>query len=69
MKLALNDQDPRLGWPVEGMTGVTPSFFSINPMDGKGQGEEAAEGGNSSGGAAPLGPSAFKGEPGEGRSR
>ena len=45
MKLALNDQDPRICWPVRGYDRSHSRFFSINPMDGKGQGEEAAGGG------------------------
>jgi hypothetical protein len=61
MKLALKIRTPRVGWPFEGMTGGDSRFFSINPMDGKGQGEGSRRGWDSSGGVCPR-PFRFKGE-------
>jgi hypothetical protein len=52
MKLPLKVKPHESVGDLEGMTKPDSRFFSINPMDGKGQGEEAAVGGHSIGGAA-----------------
>jgi hypothetical protein len=61
MKLALNDQDPRIRWSLEGMTRVTPASSPSTPWMGKAKGEEAAEGGRPEAGWSALGSSASRG--------
>jgi hypothetical protein len=55
MKLALNDQGPRIGWSFEGMTRVTPAFSLSTPWMGKAKGEEDSEGGRPEAGWSALG--------------